>query len=130
MARPRFAPTEETRRQTKMLAGLGISHDSIAELIGIAPKTLRKHFRRELSRGVTEANAQVAKALLQAAIGGNVPAGTFWLKHRAGWREQGPEGQRAPVAIPDFIVHGPAAKPDVTSPPDVPSHPDELDKAA
>ena len=122
MARPRFAPTEETRRQAKMLAGLGISHDSIAELIGIAPKTLRKHFHRELSRGPTETNAQVTKTLYQTAIGGNVPACIFWLKNRAGWREHGPEGQRGPVAIPDFIVHGPAAKPDVTS------HPDELDK--
>ena len=130
MARPRFAPTEETRRQVKLLAAMGISHDSIAKVTGIAPKTLRKHFDQELSRGPTEANAQVAKTLYQKAIGGNVPACTFWLTHRAGWREQGPEGQRGPVAIPDFIVHGPAAKPDVPSHPDVTSHPVELDKAA
>jgi hypothetical protein len=56
MARPRFAPTEENRRQVKLLAAMGTPHDLIGKVIGIAPKTLRKHFDQELFRGEVEAN--------------------------------------------------------------------------
>jgi hypothetical protein len=132
MARPRFALTEENRRQVKMLAAMGNPQDSIAKVIGIAPKTLRKHFDQELFRGVIEANTQVAKTVFQTATGGNVQACIFWLKTRAGWREYGPESQRT-VAIPDFSVHGPASKPDCArelEKRDELDELDELDKAA
>jgi hypothetical protein len=69
MARPRFASTEENRRQAKALAAMGTPHDLIAKLIGIAPKTLRKHFDQELFRGEVEANTQVAKTLFQICSG-------------------------------------------------------------
>jgi hypothetical protein len=53
----------------------------------IDPKTLRKHYREELNLGETEANAQVAGFLFNAAKNGNVTAQIFWLKTRAKWRE-------------------------------------------
>jgi len=54
---------------------------------GCAAKTLRRHFRDELDRGVAEANATISGSLFGAAKGGNVTAQIFWLKTRARWRE-------------------------------------------
>ena len=124
MPRPSFTPTEDQRRQVKLMAAMGNSHDSIGKVIGIAPKTLRKHFDQELIRGVIEANTQVARMLYQAAMNGSLAAMIFWLKCRAGWREPAPEGQRGPVVISDFVVRGPARKPDSAG------ERDDLDKAA
>jgi hypothetical protein len=56
-------------------------------VVGVDPKTLRKHYRDELDLGETKANAQVAGYLYNAAKGGNVTAQIFWLKTRAKWRE-------------------------------------------
>ena len=56
-------------------------------MVGIDPKTLRKHYRDELDLGETKANAQVAGFLFNAARNGNVTAQIFWLKTRARWKE-------------------------------------------
>jgi hypothetical protein len=56
-------------------------------VVGIDPKTLRKHYRDELDMGATKANAQVAGFLFNSAKNGNVSAQIFWLKTRARWRE-------------------------------------------
>jgi hypothetical protein len=50
MARPSHKPVPELRRQVEALAGFGIPEADIAGLIGIDPKTLRKHYRQELDR--------------------------------------------------------------------------------
>ena len=58
-------------------------------LLDVDPKTLRKHFRRELSRGSVEATAKVAQTLFHmATVDKNVGAAIFWMKARAGWREK------------------------------------------
>jgi hypothetical protein len=123
MSRPSFTPTEDQRRQVKMMAAMGISRDSIGKVIGITPKTLQKHFDREVVRGGIEATMQVAGKLYQSAMGGNVVAMIYFLKCR-GWREQAPEGQRGPVVISDFVVRGPARELDSAR------ERDDLDKAA
>ena len=69
------------------MAAYGIPADDIARVVGIDPKTLRKHYRDELDLGETKANAQVAGFLFNAARSGNVTAQIFWLKTRARWRE-------------------------------------------
>ena len=95
MARPAFEPTEQGQRQVKTMAALGFRHDDIATIIGIAPKTLRKHFRNELDCGGIEANAKVLRTLLEMATSGkNTAASIFWAKTRCGFREKarGPEG--------------------------------------
>jgi hypothetical protein len=46
-------------------------------VVGIDPKTLRKHYRDELDLGATKANAQVAGFLFTAARSGNVTAQIF-----------------------------------------------------
>ncbi len=88
MARPKFEPTDKHRSEVKLYAAYGISHEDIAAQIGIDPKTLRKHFRQELTSGVTEANAKIAQRLFKKAMDGDTIAMIWWTKARAGWSEK------------------------------------------
>src|SRR5438309_10686013 len=88
MARRAFVVNETVRDKVRHLAGVGVSQDDIAKIIGCAPKTLRKRCRDDLDRGVAEANAMVSGYLFAAAKAGNVTAQIFWLKTRAHWREK------------------------------------------
>jgi hypothetical protein len=105
MSRPKFIPTDLHRTTAKSLAAYGIPHEEIAQMIGIrSAKTLRRHFRDELTRGSIEATAQVSQTLYQMATSGEEPACTiFWMKTRAGWREK-QRTENAPSAVPDFVV--------------------------
>ena len=87
MGRRAHKPDPAQRRQVEALAAYGIPETDIAGVVGIDPKTLRKHYRDELDLGETKANAQVAGFLFNAAKNGNVTAQIFWLKTRARWRE-------------------------------------------
>jgi hypothetical protein len=72
------------------MAGYGVREDDIALVLGLAPKTLRKHFRPELDTGHIKANVKVAESLFRKATGPGreaVTAAIFWLKTRAGWTE-------------------------------------------
>lgn len=92
-----FKPTPADIKLVSTLAAFGIPEDEIAGQItnpstgkAIAPKTLRKWFKHELTTAHTKANARVAEALFNKAIGsgmGSVTAAIFWLKTRAGWKE-------------------------------------------
>ena len=62
MARPTFQVTQKLSEKVKMLASVGVRQEEIAKVLDITPKTLRKHFRRELDTGAIEANAEVALA--------------------------------------------------------------------
>jgi hypothetical protein len=90
MARPRHRPEPFHRRQVEAMAGYGVPEAEIAGMIGIDPKTLRKHYRLELDQGHTKANIKVAENLFRKATGDGregVTAAIFWLKARAGWKE-------------------------------------------
>src|SRR5438105_8324677 len=87
MARRAFVVNAAVRDKVRHLAGVGVSQDDIAKIVGCAPKTLRKRCRDDLDRGVAEANATVSGYLFAAAKAGNVTAQIFWLKTRAHWRE-------------------------------------------
>jgi hypothetical protein len=125
MARKAFVVTDAMRGQVRSLAGVGVRQEDIATIIGCDPKTLRKHFRDELDRGMAEANAEIAGCLFDAAKKGNVAAQIFWLKTRAHWRENrapehpipGTDAEPEPatvVILPDNgrdpELHGGAAK--------------------
>jgi hypothetical protein len=88
MARELFTPTDEQRGMVKAFAAYGVQQDEIAKYLEIDPKTLRKHFRRELDTGSIEATSKVAQSLYKAATSGNVGAAIFWMKARGGWREK------------------------------------------
>ena len=87
MGRRAHKPDPAQRRQVEAMAAYGIPEIDIAAVLGVDPKTLRKHYRDELDLGETKANAQVAGFLFNSARTGNVTAQIFWLKTRARWRE-------------------------------------------
>src|SRR5215207_5981294 len=90
MARRAHKPNSTARRQVEAMAGYGVPEADIAGVIGIDPKTLRKHYRDELDHGHVKANAKVAENLFRKATGEGreaVVAAIFWLKVRAGWKE-------------------------------------------
>lgn len=80
-------PTDELRKQVTSAVIAGVQQDTIAKIVGIAPMTLRKHYRDELDYGSDRANSEIAKTLYQQALDGNVGALIFWAKTRMGWRE-------------------------------------------
>ena len=87
MGRRAHKPDPLQRRQVEAMAAYGIPEPDISRVVGIDPKTLRKHYRDELDLGTTKANAQVAGFLFNSAKNGNVTAQIFWLKTRARWHE-------------------------------------------
>ena len=90
MARPAHKPQEVVRRQVEAMAGYGVPEADIARVVGVDPKTLRKHYREELDTGHIKANAKVAENLYRQAMGDGraaVTAAIFWLKTRARWKE-------------------------------------------
>jgi hypothetical protein len=72
------------------MAGYGVPEHAIARVVGIDPKTLRRHYREELDTGQYKATAKVAESLFRKATGDgaqSVTAAIFWLKALGGWRE-------------------------------------------
>jgi predicted transcriptional regulator len=98
MARKPFAVNDAVREKVRHLAGLGVPQDDIARIVGCTPKTLRKHLRDELDRGVAEANAMISGSLFAAAKAGSIAAQIFWLKTRAHWRERTATEETTPAA--------------------------------
>ena len=112
MTRKAFVIDEAMREKVRYLAGVGVRQDDIAQIIGCAPKTLRKRFRAELDRGVAQANAAVCGYLFAAAKAGNISAIIFWLKTRVHRREgatpdappprgEGEENSQVLLVLPD-----------------------------
>ena len=86
------------------MAGFGVPQEDIGTFLGIDAKTLRKHFRTELDRGMIEANVKVAQTLFtMATVDKNVAAAIFWMKARAGWREKHLPEEEAKPAAPTSI---------------------------
>lgn len=100
--RPQHAPTQADRDKVKTMCGLGIPDENIATVMGITPPTLRKHYKLELRTGDVLATTNVAQSLYAQATNKekpNVVAAIFWLKCRAGWREQDEEAGKKEAAI-------------------------------
>jgi hypothetical protein len=90
MARKAHLPEPVSRRQVEAMAAYGVPEADIARVLGIDPKTLRKHYRDELDTGSIKANSRMAENLYRKAMGDGpqaVTATIFWLKTRAQWKE-------------------------------------------
>jgi hypothetical protein len=81
-------PTDAQRHTVRLHATVGTDQPTIARVIGIDPKTMRKHYRDELDISKAKANATVGGALFNKAKGGDTAAMIFWMKTQAGWREK------------------------------------------
>ena len=99
MGRPPFQPTEEQRRNVELLVGLGLRREEIRLLVRhpktdepIGARTLDRHFKNELDRGVAITHAKVAESLVRRAIDLQHPQGAtcaiFYAKCRMGWKER------------------------------------------
>jgi hypothetical protein len=90
MGRRAHAADTASRRQVEAMADYGVPETDIARVIGIDPKTLRRHYRDELATGHIKANSRIAESLYRKALGDgaqSVTAAIFWLKTRAHWKE-------------------------------------------
>lgn len=85
--KPPHEPTRATRELVQLHAMVGTRQETIAEIIGIDPKTLRKYYRNELDQSKAKANATIGGALFNKAKSGDTTAMIFWMKTQAGWRE-------------------------------------------
>lgn len=72
--RPSFAKTQYNQQYVAILVSAGWKADAIARHIGCDPKTLRKHFSRELRAGADMIEADMMAALYAKARQGNVGA--------------------------------------------------------
>jgi len=84
---PPHEPTRVTRELVQLHAMVGTRQETIAEIIGIDPKTLRKYYRNELDQSKAKANATIGGALFNKAKSGDTTAMIFWMKTQAGWKE-------------------------------------------
>jgi hypothetical protein len=101
------------RAAQKVAAPRRVPETDIAGVIGIDPKTLRRHYRDELKHGHAKANVRVAESLYRKATSDaqSVTAAIFWLKTRAGWKETSvQEVEPIQVVISRFSDPEPAAE--------------------
>ena len=90
MGRRAHRPDATSRRQVEAMSAYGVPEADVARVIGIDPKTLRKHYRTELDTGAVKATAKVAEFLYRKATSEGqqcVTAAIFWLKTRGQWKE-------------------------------------------
>jgi hypothetical protein len=80
-------PTDETRKLVETSSGLGLPHESIAVLVGIDDKTLRKYYRNELDSGKAKAHVKIAQTLYQKATAGDTTSLIWWTKSQMRWSE-------------------------------------------
>lgn len=84
---PPHEPTKVTSELVQLHAMVGTRQETIASIIGIDPKTLRKYYRDELDQSKAKANATIGGALFNKAKSGDTTAMIFWMKTQAGWKE-------------------------------------------
>ena len=89
------------------MASQGVPHETIALCLGkkgIDPKTMRKHFRRELDTAAAITNANIGTNVYNAAMRGEAWACCFWLKCRAGWKDSAGPGSDGPGKTVQLVV--------------------------
>lgn len=89
-------PTTATRSVVSMGKALNLTHEQIAERLGIAVHTMEKHYAREIEHGSNDINMRVANNLLSIALQTQdrkaaLTASIFWLKSRAGFNDRAGE---------------------------------------
>jgi hypothetical protein len=69
------------------MASVGMTEETIAAVLSISEKTLRKHYEYELKTAHAIANAAIGGKLYSKAMAGDVAALIFWAKTRMGFSE-------------------------------------------
>tara|TARA_B110000971_G_scaffold45586_1_gene45590 strand:+ start:158 stop:493 length:336 start_codon:yes stop_codon:yes gene_type:complete len=96
------------------LASLGLTEQQIADSLGISRSTLSRRktadetFDTALRKGKAQATVKVSSALMTEVEKGSLRAIIFYLKCRAGWREEEPEIHDIPAMT--ISVHSEAIR--------------------
>jgi hypothetical protein len=114
---PTFAPTEEQRAIVKLLAGGGVTHDRMRQVIKnqrtglpISRDTLERAFANELIEGSVELDTISMTGLVQQMKQGNMTAIIWYQKNRMGWSDvsktevSGPDGKPLVTGIEVVFV--------------------------
>jgi len=86
-----YVPTPKDREYVRAMYGVvGLTIEQIAAVMRVTERTIRNHYRDDLSGARAAAAAQVAGALFKTATSkpgtpGQVDAAKFWLQTRARW---------------------------------------------
>lgn len=80
-------PTVKNKNFVKKQALVGTPQETIADILGIDSKTLRKHYREQLDHSLAQANGEVGGKLYNKAMKGDTAAIIWWEKTRSGMRE-------------------------------------------
>ena len=107
----------EVYEKVEVLSAGGLSHDDIADAVGISAPTLRKYFRPELGKAAARQRARVLGVLAAQADKGNVSAARAYLseidRHQAASAFQRRERPKpAPAVAPPRIGKKAAARAD------------------
>ncbi|MHB1952345.1 MAG: hypothetical protein ACYCOU_01235 [Sulfobacillus sp.] len=95
-----WVPTRTHRIIVREMAAMGATLDEIVgrlqERIGgfILRSDVQRLCSHEMKSGVADANLAVARSLFTLAVRGDTKAAIFWLKSRAGWRENDPVAEQ------------------------------------
>ena len=105
MGQKAHIPTDDIRGVVSQMAAVGVPQPSIAKVVGLSDRTLRKYYREELDEAAIKANANVANTLYKKAMSGDTTSLIFWLKTRAGWKETSVTEKVGPNGGPQEIKH-------------------------
>lgn len=89
--KPEHVPTPAMRAKVTAWTGGGIDQEQIAKALGIAPRTLSKHYKVELRAGRGTMDGMAISALALAMQRGGkeaVAAAKWWTQSRMGWSEK------------------------------------------
>jgi AcrR family transcriptional regulator len=92
-----LAPSEDDRKKVRVLRACGMSLEAIAEAMGLAVKTLTKHFSADMEIATAKVTAEVMMARYEEALKGNVSAQNKLLEQVGAAKAQ---ERRAPVKEP------------------------------
>lgn len=87
MSRKPHEPNDALRQTVSLHTTVGTDQETIARILGIDAKTLRKHYRDELDLAMAKANATIGGSLFNKAKSGDTAAMIWWSKTRMGWKE-------------------------------------------
>ena len=62
-----------------------LTHQMLADRMGISISTLKRHYRKELFQGRSEVTAALGSSLIKQAMAGNLDAMKFYLRTQGGW---------------------------------------------
>ncbi len=96
-------------QQVENLAARGLNESQVAQALGIAQDTLIRRkkkyceFSEALKRGQAKGIAKIANALFEQGMNGQTAAAIFYMKNRAGWRDN--PGEQKEDKTPEIHIH-------------------------